>query len=174
MDGGLFNLTRFCAKSKTSIITAHKLQFADDNATPAQTIDDLRRIAAVCNVSYPHFGMEANSDKTKVLNQPSPGQTSSRTNVGINGEHLGEVDYFPYLGSIPSKTPTGAKDIEKHVKAAHCVYGRLSHRVFNNPAISIRTKIMVFRAVVLSTLLYACETWTLYRRDIKRIESFQQ
>jgi len=33
---------------------------------------------------------------------------------------------------------------------------------------------MVFRAVVLSTLLYACETWTLYRRDIKRRESFQQ
>jgi len=39
---------------------------------------------------------------------------------------------------------------------------------------SIRTNIMVFRAVVLSTLLYACETWTLYRRDIKRLESFQQ
>ena len=33
---------------------------------------------------------------------------------------------------------------------------------------------MVFRAVVLSTLLYACETWTLYRSDIKRLESFQQ
>ena len=33
---------------------------------------------------------------------------------------------------------------------------------------------MVFRAVVLSTLLYACETWTLYRRDIQRRESFQE
>jgi len=117
--------------------------------------------------------MEVNTDKTKVLNQPPPGQTSSRTNVGINGEHLGEVDYFPYLGSILSKTPC-EKDIENRIKTAHCPYGCLSHRVFNNHAISIRTKIMVFRAVVLSALPYACETGTLYRRDTKRLESVQQ
>ena len=170
MDGGLFNLARFRAKSKTSTITAHELQFADDNATPPQTIDDFHRIATIYNASYQHFGMEVNTDKTKVLNQPPPGQTSSRTNVGINREHLDELDYFPYLGSILSKTPTCAKDIENRIKAAHCAYGRLSHRVFNNHAISIRTKIMVF----LSTLLYACETWTLHRRDIKSLESFQQ
>jgi len=33
---------------------------------------------------------------------------------------------------------------------------------------------MVFRVVVLSTVLYACETCTLYRRDNKHLESFQQ
>ncbi|XP_076028446.1 uncharacterized protein LOC143017542 [Oratosquilla oratoria] len=33
---------------------------------------------------------------------------------------------------------------------------------------------MVFRAIVLSTLLYACETWTLYRSDIQSLEQFQQ
>ena len=33
---------------------------------------------------------------------------------------------------------------------------------------------MVFRAVVLSTLLYACETWTLYSRDVKQRAKFQQ
>jgi len=93
MDGGLFNLACFHARSKTSTITAHELQF--DNATPAQTIDDLHRIATIYNASYQHFGIEANTDKTKVLDQPSPGQTSSRTNVSINGEHLDEVDYFP-------------------------------------------------------------------------------
>jgi len=120
MDGGLFKLARFRAKSKTSTITAHELQFADDNATPAQTIDYLHTIAAVYNVSYKHFGMAVNTDKTKVINQTPPGQTSSRTNVGINGEHLGEVDYFPYLGSILSKTTTCAKDIENRIKAAHC------------------------------------------------------
>ena len=117
--------------------------------------------------------MEVNTDKTKVLNQPPPGQTSSSTDAGINGEHLCEVDYFPYLGSILSKTPMCAKDIENRPKTAHCGYGRFSHRVINNHAISIRAKIMVFRAADLSPLLYACETWTLYRRDIKPLESFQ-
>jgi len=72
------------------------------------------------NVSYQHFGMEVNTDKTKVFNQPPSGQTSSRTNVDINGEQLRQVDYFPYLGSILSKTTTCAKDIENRIKAAHC------------------------------------------------------
>jgi len=93
MDGGLFNLARFSAQSKTSVITAHEMQFADDNATPVPTFDDIHRIATIYNHSYQHFRMEVNTDKTKVLNQPPPGLTSSRTNVSINGEHLGGVDY---------------------------------------------------------------------------------
>jgi len=81
MDGGLFNLARFRAKSKTSAITAHELQFADDNATAAQTIDDLHMIATIYNAAYQHFEMEVNTDKTKALNQPPPGQTSSPTSA---------------------------------------------------------------------------------------------
>ena len=46
--------------------------------------------------------------------------------------------------------------------------------MFNNHALMIATKIMVFKAIVLSTLLYACETWTLYKNDIKILERFQQ
>ncbi|XP_063595256.1 uncharacterized protein LOC134772232 [Penaeus indicus] len=65
-------------------------------------------------------------------------------------------------------------DIEKRIKSAHAAYGYLARRVFNNHDLSIKTKVMVFRAVVLSTLLYACETWTTYRRDLKKLESFQQ
>jgi len=34
-DGGISNLARFRAKSKTSTITTHELQFANDNATPS-------------------------------------------------------------------------------------------------------------------------------------------
>jgi len=75
MDEGLFKLAHVRAESKTSTITARELQFADDNATSAQTMDDLHRIATIYNVSYKPFGMEVNTDKTKVL-QPPPGQTS--------------------------------------------------------------------------------------------------
>ena len=38
--------------------------------------------------------------------------------------------------------------------------------------VSLKTKIAVYRAVVLTTLLYGCETWTLYRRSIRRLDQF--
>jgi len=36
--------------------------------------------------------------------------------------------------------------------------------------ISLKTKIAVYRAVVLTRVLYGCETWTLYRRSILRLD----
>jgi len=30
----------------------------------------------------------------------------------------------------------------------------------------------VYQAIVITTLLYGCETWTLYRRSIRRLEQF--
>jgi len=33
---------------------------------------------------------------------------------------------------------------------------------------SLKTKIAIYRAVVLTSLLYGCETWTLYRRSIRK------
>ncbi|XP_076038500.1 uncharacterized protein LOC143023773 [Oratosquilla oratoria] len=75
-------------------------------------------------------------------------------NAQIGDHPVENVDNFTYLGSILSRTVTCEKDIENRIKAAHSAYGRLAHRVFTNHR---HTKIMVFRAVVLSTLLYACE-----------------
>ncbi|KAK3886299.1 hypothetical protein Pcinc_009543 [Petrolisthes cinctipes] len=77
-------------------------------------------------------------------------------------------------GSILTSTPTCKKDVENRMSAAHSAYGRLSCRVFNNHALTMATKIMVFQAIVLSTLLYVCQTWTLYRSDIQSLERFQQ
>ena len=34
------------------------------------------------------------------------------------------------------------------------------------------TKLKVYKAVVLTTLLYACETWTVYQRHAKKLKHF--
>ena len=38
--------------------------------------------------------------------------------------------------------------------------------------VSKETKVVVYQAVVLTTLPYGCETWTLYRRSIRRLDQF--
>ena len=37
---------------------------------------------------------------------------------------------------------------------------------------SIREKGKIYRAIILSTLLYSAETWTVYRRHVKKLHAF--
>ena len=44
--------------------------------------------------------------------------------------------------------------------------------MFGNKNLTIHTKIVVYNAVVISTILYGCDTWVPYRRNITLLESF--
>jgi len=174
LDGGLFNQARLKAHTKTSMQRITELQYADDNATPASSPEDLQLLADIFSSAYQRFGMEVNTDKTKVLIQPAPGYPLQEVDVVLGGRSLESVSSFPYLGSLLSRSATCSEDVNNRIRAAHHAYGKLSKRVFNDHNLTTKTKIMVYRSVVVPTLLYASETWTLYRDDVRRLERFHQ
>ena len=55
---------------------------------------------------------------------------------------------------------------------AAAAFGSLRGRVFSNRNLKLTTKINVYDAVCLSTLLYGTETWTLYRSQIRKLEAY--
>ncbi|XP_076031931.1 uncharacterized protein LOC143019835 [Oratosquilla oratoria] len=170
LDGGLFKLSRLLSTTKTSIISARELQYADDNTTLNRSPEHLQQTTDLYVDAYQRFGTQVNTEKTKLLSQLPPNQATQVANAQIGDHPVESVANFTYLGSILSRTVTCEKDIENRIKAGHCLWTSRPSRL-HQPR---HTKTMVFRAVVLSTLLYACETWTLYKRDIKRLESFQR
>ena len=44
--------------------------------------------------------------------------------------------------------------------------------LWSERGVRLSTKIKVYCKVVLSTLLYGCETWTVYRPHVKKLEQF--
>ena len=44
----------------------------------------------------------------------------------------------------------------------------------SNQGFRTATKILVYKAVILTTILFGCETWVAYRRHVKVLEQFQQ
>ncbi len=59
--------------------------------------------------------------------------------------------------------------INSRIAKASAVFGRLR---WERKGIKLLTKIKVYRAVVMTTLLYACESWTINSRHAKALNHF--
>lgn len=53
-------------------------------------------------------------------------------------------------------------ELSSRIGEAAYTFGKLTVRVWGNGKLTVYTKIQVFRACAISTLLYGSETWTLY------------
>ena len=82
------------------------------------------------------------------------------------------VDKFTYLGSTLSKTTKIDDEVNTRLAKASVAFGRLHKNVWNRRGITLETKLKVYRAVVLTTLLYGCETWTVYSRHAQKLNHF--
>ena len=86
----------------------------------------------------------------------------------MNGQKLKVVDKFTYLGSTLSRAGH-IDDVTAKIAKANVAFGRLRANVWERNGIKLDTKLKVYKAVVLSTLLYARKTWTVYQRHAKRL-----
>ena len=171
-DGKLFNLRRLQAKTKVQEDIVRDLLFADDCALNARTQSDMQESMDLFSTACNDFGLTISTKKTEVMHQPAPGVPYTEPTITIGGEKLAVADKFIYLGSTLSRTVTIDEEVTFRIAKASTAFGRLYSNVWNRRGISLQTKLKVYRAVVLPSLLYACETWTVYSRHAKQLNSF--
>ncbi|GFS01393.1 hypothetical protein ElyMa_006422200 [Elysia marginata] len=94
------------------------------------------------------------------------GKPFTEPTVTVNGVKLAAVDRFAYLGSTLSHNVHIDDKTDGRIAKAS-VAGRLRSSVWEPKGVS-----QVYRAVVLTTLLYASETWTVYQRHAKKLNRF--
>ena len=120
------------------------------------------------------FCLTTSIKKTEVFHQPPPEIPYTPPSIKIHSGDLATTQAFTYLGSIIMNDAKCDKDIEHRISEASQAFGRLRSRVWNSHDIRLETKLALYNAIVPSTLLYDCETWTLYARQIKQLNSFHQ
>ena len=173
-DGSIFNLRRLLAHTKTIEVLIVELLFADDCALLTHTQEALQHIVKRFAEAAKAFGFTISLKKTEVLHQSPPGGVYSPPKINIEGTSLNSVEHFTYLGSVISNDVTVNKDLDKRLTRASSSFGRLHKRVWQNHSLRLSTKIQVYRAVVVPTLLYGCATWVLYRKQIRLLKRFHQ
>ena len=172
--GKVFDLRRFNAKSKTFQALIIELLYADDADFVAHTEADMQHIMDLFSASCEAFGLTISLNKTKAMFTPAPGEPYIEPSILVNGTRLGVVEKFVYLGSTLTRDGSLDAEIYQRIQKASVAFGKLEKRLWSVRDITNHTKICVYRACILTTLLYASETWTLLRKHIKILERFQQ
>ena len=164
----------FDAKNLVTMSTIRELLFADDCALAADTEEGLQRLCNCFSTAARRFGLTISIRKTEVLYQPARGNAYVLPKIFIEGQQLKAVELFKYLGSIVSRDASHDAEITARIARATAAFGRLTKRLWKNRNIRVDTKISVYRAAVVTSLLFGCETWTLRKTHIAQLERFHQ
>ena len=89
--------------------------------------------------------------------QPNSTMTMEE-DINVDRTTLNHVKEFTYLGSIIVSDGHIEAELQKIMSKASMAFGRLRERLLNNHNVSIRVKGKIYRAIILSTLLYGAET----------------
>ena len=171
-DGSLFNLRRLQAKTKVQEDTARDFLFADDCALNAATQSDMQESMDKFSKACDDFGLTISTKKTEVMHQPAPAAPYVEPTITVNGEKLAATEKFVYLGSTLSRSVNIDEEVAFRIARASAAFGRLKDNVWERRGLSLKTKLKVYNAIVLPSLLYACETWTVYSRHAKQLNAF--
>ena len=171
-NGSVFNLKRLQAKTKVISDTVNNFLFADNctlnSASEADMQHSIDKFAEACN----NFGLTISMKKTEVMHQPAPGKTYAEPNIAINGQQLHAVNKFTYLGSTLLINVVIDDEVNARLSKASAAFSRLHKNVRNRRGITLETKIKVYQAIVLTTLLYGCKSWMAYQCHARKLNHF--
>ena len=141
------------------------LDFADDVALLTSGEQQATEALARLKRAGEEVGLVVSTEKTKAM---PVGQTDA--NVIDDGRPIDQVRKFCYLGS--NVTPTNSVQEEINIRVGRAASAFQHLRNTWRAKIKVTTKLRIYNAVVITTLLYGAETWATTRQQEQRIDAF--
>ena len=144
------------------------LHFTDDIDLMVGSNSELQELPNKLVATASTYGMEISTVKSKVMVNST---NNASVSIIMDGEKLEEVSSFKYLGATLTKDGTCKTEIHIWIATATAAMARLT-RVWKSN-ISFQTNFKLYKSLVISILLYWCETWTLLTETERRIQVFE-
>ena len=168
-DGSLFNLAHLKARTKVHEALIRDMLSADDAAVVTHTQRELQLLMDCFSQACKDFRLIISLKKTNnVLGQ----DILAPPVITIDDYELKVIHQFTHLGSTITDNLSLDPEINKRIGKAATTLAHLTSRVWTNPKLTMKMKMAVYNACILSTLLYGSETWTTYAHQEKRLNTF--
>ena len=146
------------------------LLYADDLVLICEDGEALAEIMRRIEESTQKWGLTINVKKTKrMVNKANV--SPNEVDIEMRGERVERVEEFVYLGSLITNTGTVHKEIERRLQLGQYRFNELKKPIFDQETISRETKVNIYEAIVLPTILYGSETWTCTDKEYNRLNT---
>ena len=136
-------------------------QFADDAALYTTSRGIFESTTAGFVKAASEWGLTGSTEKTKGMVAGQILHERDVRPVQVEGGSVDVVNHFTYLGANISRDGEVTMEIDCRVAKAARAFGCLRRPIFQDRNLSVATKRQVYRAVVVSVLLYgAIEIYT--------------
>lgn len=153
--------------------TVTDLRFADDIDMLEEDEESLKEVTRRLEITSKRYGMEISTEKSKVMVTGKNEMTENQVvNVTVDGVQLGQVKSFTYLGARIDENGKSEIVVRVRIGRATSALAKMDN-IWRAREIKLKTKLVLMRAVVVATLLYACESWTVSKGDEKRLRAFE-
>ena len=161
---------RFQDSVRLSTGQVEVLLFANDLVVLAESEEALQNNLQVVNDELEVWVMRANWLKRKVMRIA---RKPEECRIEVNGERVEQVEEMKYLGAMISGNGSMDGEVELRIGMAARMIGAIGSSVLGRKELTKGTKLRVVNAMVLPTLTYGCEAWTLQTRHRGRVEAMQ-
>ena len=117
-------------------------------------------------------GLTISVKKTKYLITKVGDHREPDIDIAIRGERVERVSEFIYLGTAVNEDSACAREVDRRIALGTWAFNELRKPLWNQDGISFQTKMQIYSSVVLSKVLYGCESWTCTAGEYARLNTF--
>ena len=152
--------------------------YADDMAVLDNASHGLQESTDLLAHYCGYAGLRINAKKTQCMAisksaSQRPYNVNDCIELEVEGEPVDQVSNFVYLGANISGDGTIQRDLEIRIQRANGAFNQL-WKIWNSRTIRTPTKIRIYKAAVMTILLYGAEVWNTTKKQMKRFEVFHQ
>ena len=114
------------------------------------------------------IGLKIHKGKTKFMTN-----IDTTDNIQINGTEIEKVTHYKYLGQTIAMENSTKQEDSIRIKAGWSVFGKY-REIFLDRHLPMSLKRKVFNQCVLPAITYGCQTWSLTKALVKKLETSQR
>jgi hypothetical protein len=142
----------------------NNIRYADDTVILAEIVEQLQTLMKTLNKQSEEMGLTINKRKTKAM-------VFSKTVNPVQLNIIVGNDSYIYIGREINSALDHSKEIRRRREISRSVFMGM-RKILCNVKISKQIRLRTLRCCIWS-ILYGCETWTLKKKDVKLLQSFE-